>query len=83
MTTTTSMAITQADENAIRDLVALAQESQSDPEALPNLHTAETAIVTSPGDASWAARPSQKPWPTRSPLRFATSSPAWKSTTSA
>jgi uncharacterized protein (TIGR02246 family) len=49
MTTTTSMAITQADENAIRDLVALAQESQSDPEALPNLHTAETAIVNLAG----------------------------------
>ena len=44
------MAITKADEKAIRDLVALAQESQGDPEALMALHTADTA---SPG-ASWA-----------------------------
>ncbi|MDQ3632083.1 MAG: SgcJ/EcaC family oxidoreductase [Actinomycetota bacterium] len=49
MSTTTSMAITEADEDAIRDLVALAQESQSDPEALMALHTAETAIVNLAG----------------------------------
>ena len=49
MSTTTSMAITEADENAIRDLVALAQESQSDPEALMALHTAETVIVNLAG----------------------------------
>lgn len=49
MTTPTSMAITQADETAIRELVAHARESQSDPEALLNLHTAETAIVNLAG----------------------------------
>ncbi len=49
MSTTTSMAITEADENAIRDLVAQAQESQSDPEALMALHTAETVIVNLAG----------------------------------
>jgi len=49
MSITTSMAITEADENAIRDLVALAQESQSDPEALMALHTAETVIVNLAG----------------------------------
>ncbi len=41
--------ITEADEHAIRDLVALAQESQSDPEALMALHTAETSIVNLAG----------------------------------
>lgn len=46
---TTSTAVTQADETAIRDLVALAQELQSDPEALPNLHTADTVIVNLAG----------------------------------
>lgn len=46
---TTNLAITEADETAIRDLVALAQESQSDPEALMALHTAETAIVNLAG----------------------------------
>lgn len=45
----TNMAITEADESAIRDLVALAQESQGDPEILPDLHTAETAIVNLAG----------------------------------
>ncbi len=49
MSTTTTMTITEADENAIRDLVALAQEAQSDPEALMPLHTAETAIVNLAG----------------------------------
>jgi len=49
MSTSTDMALTEADENAIRDLVALAQESQSDPEVLPELHTAETAIVNLAG----------------------------------
>ena len=41
--------ITEADENAIRDLVALAQVSQGDPETLLPLHTAETAIVNLAG----------------------------------
>ena len=41
MSTTTNLAITEADENAIRDLVALAQKSQSDPEILMALHTAD------------------------------------------
>jgi uncharacterized protein (TIGR02246 family) len=49
MSSTTSRTITESDENAIRDLVALAQESQSDPEALMTLHTAETAIVNLAG----------------------------------
>lgn len=49
MSTTTNLAITEADENAIRALVALAQESQSDPEALMALHTADTAIVNLAG----------------------------------
>ncbi len=49
MSTTTDMALTEADENAIRDLVALAQESQNDPEGLIALHTAETAIVNLAG----------------------------------
>ena len=73
MSTTTSMAITEADENAIRDLVALAQESQSDPEALMALHTPTRRSSTSPGDASSAVRPIRKLWLTRSPLRSATS----------
>jgi uncharacterized protein (TIGR02246 family) len=47
--TTTTTAITAADKDAIRDLVALAQESQSEPEALLNLHTAEAAIVNLAG----------------------------------
>ncbi|MDQ3630441.1 MAG: SgcJ/EcaC family oxidoreductase [Actinomycetota bacterium] len=49
MSTTTNLAITEADENAIRALVALAQESQSDPEALMALHTAGTAVVNLAG----------------------------------
>jgi len=49
MITTTNTAITETDENAIRDLVALAQELQSDPEALIALHTADTAIVNLAG----------------------------------
>ncbi len=49
MSTTTSPAITKADKNAIRDLVALAQDSQNDPEALMTLHTAETVIVNLAG----------------------------------
>lgn len=44
MSTITPIAITAADERAVRDLVALAQVSQSDAEALPALHTADTAI---------------------------------------
>lgn len=49
MIITTSMAVTKADESAIRDLVALAQESQSDTEALMNLHTPNTLIVNLAG----------------------------------
>lgn len=49
MSTTTNIAITKADENAIRDLVTLAQEAQSDPEALMALHTTDTAIVNLAG----------------------------------
>jgi len=49
MSATTNTDITEADEHAIRDLVALAQESQSDPEALMALHTAETSIVNLAG----------------------------------
>ncbi len=49
MSTTTDMALAEADENAIRDLVALAQESQSDSETLMALHIAETAIVNLAG----------------------------------
>lgn len=49
MSTTTNLPITEADENAIRALVALAQKSQSDPETLPALHTAETVIVNLAG----------------------------------
>ncbi len=49
MSTTTNIAIAEADENAIRDLVALAQESQSDPEALMTLHTSKTSIVNLAG----------------------------------
>ncbi len=49
MSTTTDMALAEADENAIRDLVALAQESQNDPETLMALHTAGTAIVNLAG----------------------------------
>jgi uncharacterized protein (TIGR02246 family) len=47
--TTTNVPITEADQNAIRALVALAQKSQSDPETLPALHTAETVIVNLAG----------------------------------
>ena len=49
MSATTNTAITEADANAIRDLVAQAQESQSDPEALMALHTSDTAIVNLAG----------------------------------
>ncbi len=49
MSITTDMALPEADRNAIRDLVAQAQASQSDPDALMALHTAETAIVNLAG----------------------------------
>lgn len=49
MTVSSIITLSEADEQAIHDLVSRAQESQSDPEALLPLHTPEVAIVNIAG----------------------------------